>query len=437
MTDLHPAGMWHTHRMSRKAFLRHFGIASGAITLSPFFVERMGVALAQTAAVKVYLVKNGDHIQNTRKALELAGGAASIVGPRDVVVLKGNGQWPNRGYTHTGCIKAVVDEILAIPGFDGEVHICDNVQTYGSAGAFGFDATPGNRQDNWPDHNWNSLAQEYRLAGKNVATKRWYNTTTDISGPQGLADGWTRTLVDFHGIPAYLSYPVYASPLTGGRMIDMKHGVWEGGAYSATRRLKVIYMPTLNYHSDYAGITSAVKCFFGATEIHGGTGGQFRGRFNIHSSTYQRGGVSEDTNAYRAGELTARYMLTQYAPQLFITCAMYSGHNGRWSSAVETRTVLACTNPASLDYVACKNVIAPYQSALNPDVNGPLRQQLLGCAAGGVGTIDPARIELVQYDFLNPPAATRVDVERAIRGHREGTVTEQQVKDTIQGYMEQ
>jgi len=434
MSSAHPVGIWHNHRMSRREFLRHFGIASGALTLSPFFVDRLAGALAQTTTVKVYLVKNGDHIQNTSKILELVGGAGSVIGPHDVVVLKCNGQWPNRGYTHTGCVKAVIDDILAIPGFDGEVHICDNVQTYGSAGAFGFDATPGNRLDNWPDHNWNSLADVY----PNVATKRWYNTTTDISGPADLTDGWMRTFFTHHGIPTYFSYPVYPSPLSGGRMIDLKHGVWEDGSYSATRQLKVIFMPTLNYHSTYAGITSAVKCFFGTTEIPGGISGTFRGHYQIHSATYQHPGMATDINAFRAGELTARYMKTQYAPHLFITCAMYSGHNGRWSSAAETRTVLACTNPASLDYIACKNVISPLRAdnTLDPDRDQPVRRQLLGCTTAGIGTIEPVHIELIQYDFDNPGALTRIDVERALRSHRRGSISERQLKDTFTAYLE-
>ncbi|NLG35095.1 MAG: DUF362 domain-containing protein [Lentisphaerae bacterium] len=436
--ELHPTGLWHNHRMTRREFLRHFGIAAGALSLSPFFLERLGSALAQTPTVKVVLVKNGDPLQNISRLFELIGGAGSVVGPHDVVVLKCNGQWPDRGYTHTGCLKGVVDEILSIPDFDGEIHICDNVQTYGSSGQFGFDAGPGHRADNWPDHNWNTLAAEYQSAGKPVATKRWFNTMTDIRGPADGVDGWNRTFFDFHGIPTFLSCPVYESPLTAGRMIDLRRGVWEDGAYSATRRLKVIYLPTLNYHSDYAGVTSAVKCFFGATEIHGGVSGQFRGHYQIHSSSYQHDGVTANTNAYRAGGLTARYMLTQNAPDLFVTCAMYSGHNGRWSTAAKTDAVLACSNPASLDYIACKNILNPLRGdgALNPDIDQPVRRQLLGCVEGGVGTIDPAQIELITFDFLHPEAVNRIDLERVVRKHRQGRASERDVKDVFQAYME-
>gem|GEM_PF-1075569 len=438
----HHGKIWNQFRLSRREFLRRFGIASGAITFSPFFLDRFSRACAQGPDVKVFLVKNGDHMQNTAKIWQLAGGTSRYIASDDVVIIKCNGQWPDRGYTHTGCVKGVIDKILEIPGFSGEIHICDNVQTYGSAGEFGFDATPGKRTDNWPDHNWNSLAAAYQAAGKPVATKRWYNepsTGGGISGP-AEGEGWVREFFSHHDIPAFLSYPIYDSPITGDYRIDPKHGAWSksSGQYLTDRKVVVLFLPTLNYHSGYAGITGAVKCFFGSTEIHGGIGGKLGEYYQIHSATYQHAGNSENTNAYRAGELTARYMHNQYAPSLFITCAMYSGHDGRWSSAVETKTVLACTNPASLDYIACKQVISPLRgdSVLDPDIDQPVRRQLLGCADGGVGTIDPARIELVQYDFDNP-SATRIDIDNAILDLKSGgATTETDVKNLIREYME-
>ena len=75
---------------------------------------------------------NGDCFQNVSKVFELLGGVEQYIDPTDVVVVKGNGQSPYQGYTHTGCIKGVVDEILGISGFSGEVLICDNVQDLGT-----------------------------------------------------------------------------------------------------------------------------------------------------------------------------------------------------------------------------------------------------------------------------------------------------------------
>src|SRR5690242_17555906 len=113
--------MFDAQPMNRRKFLRHYGIASSALTLSPFALERMAmVARAATGLSRVYVVKNGaDCFQNMAKLWQLLGGPARFINPTDVVVIKANGQWQNQGYTHTGCIKAVIDSILQIPGFSG------------------------------------------------------------------------------------------------------------------------------------------------------------------------------------------------------------------------------------------------------------------------------------------------------------------------------
>jgi hypothetical protein len=143
--------------MSRRRFLRNSGIASSALTLSPFFLERMtSVCQAATSLTRVYQVKNGDCFQNIAKLWQMLDGPGRYIGATDVVVIKGNAQWPNQGYTHTGCIKAVIDQILQIPGFSGEILICDNTQ--GQSGY--FDASSSNRTHNWADKSWVGLEEE-------------------------------------------------------------------------------------------------------------------------------------------------------------------------------------------------------------------------------------------------------------------------------------
>lgn len=348
----------------------------------------------------VYLVKNGDCFQNIQKLWQLMDSSA-LIGKDDVVVIKANGQWPNQGYTHTGCIKAVIDEILAIPSFSGEILICDNVQGNGVTGATGFDATSDKRTHNWPDYNWNELAAYYQSLNKPVAVKAWINGN-GISHPSE-GEGWVRYFFNFHGDQAYFSYPVFESPLRAGRMIDMKNGVWENGAYTG-RMVKAIYMPTLNNHGsggveDYAGVTSAIKCFFGATEIHNGedcSSGRLNGYANVHTASFSCGAAN---GALYAGELAALYIKTMYRPVLYITTAMWSGHESRTGGATETKTVLACTNPATLDYIACREVIGKINPSLDPEADNNTRNQIIGCINGGVGTITDGSFSLVRYDF--------------------------------------
>lgn len=339
----------------------------------------------------VHLVTGGDCFTGIAKLWQLLGGVEKYLDPTDSVIIKANGQWPYQGYTHTGCIKAVIDAILAIDGFSGEVYICDNVQEYGYEGDFGFDADETRRTHNWPDHNWNSLAAEYQKAGKKVATKRWKNGGKAVADAS-TGEGWVRDFFTFNGLQTYLSYPIFESPLTAGRMIDPKRGVWQGGGYTGAK-VKSIFMPTLNNHgyggSDYAGATSAIKSFYGATEISGGADGRFEGAANIHGSSFSR------DRADYGGELVARYIRKFYAPTLYITAAIWTGWHSRTGEAKETKTVLASTDPASLDYIACKEVLWPAHPAfdfLNPDQDNNTRKQIQGCVDGGVGIMDPARI---------------------------------------------
>jgi hypothetical protein len=397
-------GNWTFHKMTRNSFLKKLLIAISAVAF-PFACKRDDSPKvdppAEDVSTKVFMVKNGTVGENIKKLLELIGGISRYILPTDIVVLKCNGQWPKQGYTNTECIKYVIDVILAIPGFSGEVLICDNIQNASYDENRGFLASPENRTNNWADHNWSTLAAEYQAMGKPVAIFRWQSAPIEdnISGPSE-GTGWIRDFFSFHGVTTYLSYPIFESPLTNGRLIDMKNGVWEAGEYTG-RRVRTIFMPTLNNHGygseDYAGVTSAIKCFFGATEIHSGDDAAImhdgQTCYHIHSATYT------GNHAYYAGELAARYIKTMYSPVLYITCAVWSGYESRTGAAEETKTVLACENPATLDYVSCKQVISPYASWLNPDNNNNTRNQILGCVNNGIGTIDNGKYKVVSYDF--------------------------------------
>ena len=412
---------------------------------------------AAGSLTRVYKVMNGaDCFQNIAKLWELLGGPAAYISPTDVVVIKGNAQWPNQGYTHTGCIKAVIDAILQIPGFSGEILLCDNIQGSGSGGGTsGFDVPSSSRTNNWPTMNWTELGTYYQSQGKPVATVQWQNDSTWRS-PESVPSfsvwnpangpGWTRYFLNYNGRNTYISSPVFQSPITPGRMIDMKNGVWENGSYTG-RKVKAIFMPTLNNHDwsggaeDYAGVTSAVKSFFGATEIFHGSPSYisddyiWNGFYSIHASSFTQ------SDALAAGNLVGTFINNLYAPVLYITAAIYSGWYNRTASdgAAYTNTVLACTNPVSLDYIACRDVISkagsPAPAFLDPSTkNNNTWLQLSGCSSQGIGTTDPLQMEVLTYDFSHP-SATRLDVERKIRDFKAGLATDQDVQDVIKLYM--
>ncbi|MGO9585225.1 MAG: hypothetical protein ACLP2Y_03310 [Limisphaerales bacterium] len=465
---------WPYH-MTRRQFLRNYGIASGAITLSPFFIDRFAtVCEAASSLTQVYKVMNApDSLttcsQNITQLWQMLDGPAKFINPTDVVVIKGNAQWPNQGYTHTGCIKAVIDAVLAIPGFSGEILICDNIQGGGGgAGTYGFDVPVSSRINNWPTYNWNQLAASYQSAGKPVATVQWQNdinwrtppsplpgwsTWNPANGVPSTGTAWSRYFLNYSGRNTYISYPIFPSPITAGRLIDMQNGVWENGGYSG-RKVKAIFMPPLNNHDytnsgvqDYAGVTSAVKMFYGATEIFHGSpsyisdGYIWNNYYNIHGNSFSLW-PNDPQAAWYAGQLVGTFINNLYSPVLYITAAIYSGWKDRidTNGAAYTNTVLACTNPVSLDYISCRDVISkvgsPPPTWLDPSTqNNNTWLQLSGCNSQGIGTVNPAQIEVVTYDF-NHPTASRLDVDRKIRDFKAGTATEQDVKNIINLYME-
>src|SRR5690349_7830640 len=97
--DVRP--LWHHNgrgprHVSRREFLRRSGLAASALTFSPFFIDRLAtLCQAAPSLVRVYKVKNGDCFQNTAKLWDLVGGPSHYISPTDVVVIKGNAQWPN------------------------------------------------------------------------------------------------------------------------------------------------------------------------------------------------------------------------------------------------------------------------------------------------------------------------------------------------------
>jgi hypothetical protein len=185
-----------------------------------------------------------------------------------------------------------------------------------------------------------------------------------------------------------LSHPILRSSYSG-KLIDLKNGVWENGAYNG-QHVKLIFLPTLNNHAsfnveDYAGPTSAIKCHLGIVEFAGQSGGT-----TLHNVGYS------DDRPDAVGE-SVGYLITQVlSPTFYLTCAEYAGYRGRTAgTATQTKTVGLCADPVTLDYWMCKHVMYPCatsQTFMNPDNNNHLREQLTGCHGKGVGTLNESEM---------------------------------------------
>ena len=362
------------------------------------------VARAAGVTRPLYVVRNGTPVTNIERVIAEAGGIQQFVDHDDVVVIKPNGQWPNQGYTHTQCIKALIDVILARPGgFGGEVILTEHVhrspsETLGAA--YCWNMSVGNRQRNWPEMNYLELIADYHARGiANVTAAPMVDAGSGgdwaaVSGPAAVPagkHGWVR-------LPAYdtasgnsytPSYAILRSSYSG-RLIDLKNGVWQGGAYTG-QRVRLMFLPTLNNHGsqdveDYAGPTSAVKTHIGFIE---GT--------SLHSVGYGNG------HPESVGEAIGHLITEVVRPTFYLTCAEWTGYGGRTgSTATQTKTVGLCADPVTLDYWMCKHVLLPCrpsQTFMNADLNNNFRKTLLGCQTKGVGTLDENEIAVHLVDL--------------------------------------
>jgi hypothetical protein len=403
--------------LTRRQFITGLGAAAAASLVDVHLPEPSPAAPAHARTTQphhVYVVRNGTPVTNVQNVIALAGGIESFVGYDDVVVLKPNGQWPRQGYTHTECMKALIDVILDRPGgFGGEVIIAEHVHRDPStalSGSYCWNMSEGsNRLNNWPDMNYFELVDDYHSRGfLNVTAVPLYdaNQSDDwetVDGPGDVAPGkhgWVRTTyttVNTNNRLVRLSHAILRSSYSD-KLIDLGRngGVWENGGYNG-QQVRLIFLPTLNNHGsggseDYAGPTSAVKCHLGIVEFAGSGG------YTLHSIGYGSGRPDA------VGESVGHLITGVISPTFYLTCAEYTGHLSRTSSTAEhTMTVGLCADPVTLDYWMCKYVVYPIanQEFMNADNDNNLRETLLGCNSKGVGTLDETEMDVHVVDLLS------------------------------------
>jgi hypothetical protein len=397
--------------LTRRRFLQGVGATAAAALLGSPAKRKLLAAHAEGQQHHLYVARNGTPATNVQQAIALAGGIERFIETDDVVVLKPNGQWPRQGYTHTGCLKGLIDAILDRPGgFGGEVIIVEHVHRgpdESLSGDYCWNVSAGpNRSNNWPDMSYFELVDFYHGEGfPNVTANPLYDSTQSddwvpVTDPGSLPagkQGWVRHTYTAaaSGRTVWLAHPILRSSYSG-KLVDLKNGVWEGGGYNG-QQVKLIFLPTLNNHGtygneDYAGPTSALKCHLGIVEFAGASGG-----VTLHQVGYSVG------RADAVGEAVGHLITQILSPTFYLTCAEYTGYRSRTDiTAAHTRIVGLCADPVTLDYWMCKYVMwpcAPSQTFMNPDNDNNLRKTLTGCHSLGVGTLDESEMVVHQVDL--------------------------------------
>jgi len=265
-----------------------------------------------------------------------AQGPTGLIARDDVVLIKVNCQWSERGGTNTDLVKALIRAVLEHPdGFVGEIVIADNGQGRGS-----LSWQRSNAEDQ--SQSFEKLAQLF--SPYRVSTYLW----DDIAGnpvseySEGdLDDGYVVTDIRLAGATSRnqnVSYPKFSTKY--GTYVSFKEGIWdpESKSYNSTK-LKVINVPVLKSHSVY-GFTAAIKHYMGVVS---------QSLTNAHALVGQGAMGTELANT--------RYPVLNVVDAIWINARPRAGPDTSYSEAIRTNLLIASTDPIALDTWAVTHVL--------------------------------------------------------------------------------
>jgi len=318
---------------------------------------------AVAVAPVIYVKENTDATDSgvTRLLAGIQPAFYSLIRADDVVLIKINSQWAERGGTNTDLLKSLIQYIVDYPGgFRGEVIIADNGQ-----GMFGSERS-GGRLD-WPNANAKDHTQSaQRVAdffagqGFKVSGVSWDKMTrirTQEFESGDTNDGFiVEEGVQSTGI--VISYAKFTTKY--GTRVSFKRGVWQNSAYDS-ERLKVINAPVLKFHGQYQ-VTGAVKSYMG-------TPSNTLTNMAPHNSV-GRGGMGTQM-------AKTRFPILNVLDMIYV--AADAGPSSPYNRAVQKNMVAISTDPVALDYWASKNVLMPVAqaagnrrvSSMNPAADEP------------------------------------------------------------------
>ncbi len=265
-------------------------------------------------------------------------GPDGLIDPDDVVIVKINAQWAQRGGTNTDVLRGVIRAIVEHPdGFAGEVIVADNGQASGSVARLENNAedTSQSPQD---------VAVDFAAEGWSVSARLWdslrYSSVQEY-GEGDMGDGYVLAGARDPQTSIIVSYPKFRS--AGGAYVSYKYGIWDDlqQVYEADR-LVVINIPVLKTHSIYA-VTAAVKNHMGvittglSTDSHAGVG---------------RGGLGSVLAEVRRPDLTI-------LDCIWILARPGQGPASLYASASRRDELVAGVDPVALDVWAVKHILVP------------------------------------------------------------------------------
>jgi len=260
-----------------------------------------------------------------------------MIGKNDVVLIKVNAEWDQRGQTNGDLIKGVVARILAHPDtFTGEVELVENGQwncsfQYAQNNAENQSQTMKSIMDGFAGQGYHTGVYDWTLIGYG-SHNHWVNEYD-----QGdTVSGYVKE--DSSG----MTYAKFKSIF--GTRISVRRGVWDGAQYDSSR-LKFLNMPVLKSHS-LMGVSASTKHYIGFLDYH-----------DIGSSAMHQRAMTQGLLGVNFGK--ARFPDLNIIDATWVMAEIDSGPNAPYTLATRQDILVASKDPIANDYYAGKYVIRP------------------------------------------------------------------------------
>lgn len=274
-------------------------------------------------------------------------GLNGLIARDDVILIKINSQWDQRGGTNTDLLKALIQAILDHPdGFIGEIVVADNGQAqYGPLGNGGsFTWSKNNAEDS--SQSVQKVVDFFAEKGYKVSTYLWDAITTKhvkeyFDGD--MEDGYIINTTRNSRTGIMVSYPKFRTKF--GTYISFKYGIWNNvtKAYN-NEKLKVINFPVLKSHSVY-GVTACIKHYMGVVSD------KLTAALNARAhDTVDEGGMGTEM-------AETRFPTLNIIDAIWINAVPRGGPATPYEEATRVNIIAASIDPVALDYWAAKYIL--------------------------------------------------------------------------------
>ncbi|MBK7534341.1 MAG: DUF362 domain-containing protein [Myxococcales bacterium] len=373
----------------------------------------------------LFVARDAGPAANVDAVVSKLGGMSKIIGADDIVVIKVSAQWWNQGMTNVAAVRRVIEHVLEIPGFKGEVVVFENTHFHFPDKAIEDPARGLTRAFTRPSEinvdvpGWDKLGDlgpHFAKLGAPVSmvglvdagesmlsSSAWFDPDHqhglyggDNRGPiqaGEVRDGYfwdfeqtfrvKRSRVGYAQTP--LSWPRFTSPKSG-LVIDLRDGVFrrEGQRLVGTgQKLRFLNMTTGNEHSS-TGFTGATKSVMGIVDMSAGALGTHplaRGYQSVHYfGRTGRPNAEADPTWRMAGPL-ALWCQRVIKPDLYLTVAEWTAYipkdgydekddmRHHAKCRANTKTIVAGTDPVAIDAYCVRNLLMPLGSKSHAEHN--------------------------------------------------------------------